>query len=75
MQAGLTTRRLTFRGDFLLDVAFLVAAKCFVRVPRLGAVGQRGPYAPFSGGLATLDDGSTLQAQSLIIRRRALPYT
>jgi hypothetical protein len=49
------------QGDFLLDDAFLGAAKCYVRVLRLGHVGRCGQIESFYGRVATLDDGSTNQ--------------
>ena len=45
--------------DFLIDDTFLGSAKCHVPVLRRGHVGKFRRYAPSSGGIATLDGGST----------------
>jgi hypothetical protein len=52
MQAGLTYRALTSRD-------FSGVEECPIRALRLGPVRQRRCLANASGGLATLDDGST----------------
>ena len=59
MQAGLTRRRLTLREIFSSRMALSGVEECSIRALRLGSVGQRGCLANASGGLATLDDGST----------------
>jgi transposase-like protein len=51
------------QGDLLLDDEFFGAAKHHTCVLRLNHVGQCGRFAPFYGGLATLDGGSTLRME------------
>jgi IS1 family transposase len=46
--------------DLFLDDAFFSASKCHVPILRLHLVGQCGRFAPFYGGIATLDGGSTV---------------
>jgi hypothetical protein len=50
----------------------LGAAKHHVRVLRLGEAGQCGQLAPFNGGVATLDGGSTANYDSVSPALRAL---
>ena len=59
MQAGLTRRRLTLREIFSSRMVVRAVEECSIRALRLGPVRQRSCLANASGGLATLDDGST----------------
>ena len=58
MQAGLTRRQLTFREIFDAGIAFL-ASKNVLFALRNGPAGQFPYSGSASGGLATIDDGST----------------
>jgi hypothetical protein len=56
---GIDHQAADVQGDLLLDDESFGAAKYHTCVLRLDHVGQCGRFAPFYGGLATLDGGST----------------
>jgi hypothetical protein len=56
---GIDHQAADVQGDLLLDDEFFGAAKHHTCVLRLNHVGQCGRFAPFHGGLATPDGGST----------------
>jgi hypothetical protein len=66
MQGGLTRRQLTFREIFEAGIAFL-AVKNVLFAFFDSPVGQCGCSTNASGGLATLDDGSTDQVIGLTV--------
>jgi hypothetical protein len=59
MQAGLTRRRLTLREIFSSKLLVVAAKDVPICAVRNGSVGQFPESGSASGGLATIDDGST----------------